>query len=90
MATLTVKPFAARRTFHVRAGQTILAYDPAHPGAAVKTIRFTHASSAHTDAQVWVNWNVKPAPIPGGGPFLRIVDGSFAGLLIVQSQVTLT
>lgn len=81
-------------TWYVRAGQTLSAYSPTHPGSPVKTITFPHASSAHADADVWINWSISPAPIPRGGPFLRVIDGSFGPALnngvqlyIVKAQV---
>lgn len=90
LGIVTVSPFRAPRHWSVAAGVTLSAYDPARPGAAVKSLRWDHDSGATADATVRVDWpGVANAPIPRGGPFLRVRDGTYAGLLIVAAQVTL-
>lgn len=92
MATPTqdIRLFAGGpRIWRVAAGVTISGYSVTKPGVAVKTIKFASASSASADAQVYVSWSGPlPHPIPKGGPFLRVTNGAFAGLLIVQALVT--
>lgn len=82
--------FAAPRTWRAKAGQTLRGYSPAQPGKVVKTVTFATATPALADATVYVSYpGTSPAPVPNGGPFLRVTDGAFAGLLIVASLVTL-
>ena len=83
--------FPVARRWTVAAGTTLRAYDPAKPGVVVKAQTFTAASSARADATVRVEYPGSPAPwpVPNGGPFLRVSEGVFEGLLIVAPQVTL-
>lgn len=78
------------RAWSVAKGVTLNGYDPRQPGKVVKTATFTTSSGAQADAEVYVSYSTpKPWPVPNGGPFLRVADGIFAGLLIVKSLVTL-
>lgn len=93
--TLSIYPYPAPVTWRVKAGTTLSGYDPNYPGQAFKTTTFTSDSSANADADVYVSWDVSPAPIPKGGPFLRVTNGIFGvqsghpqGLLIVKALVT--
>lgn len=76
------------RLWRVSAGVTINGYDPAKPNTIVKSDTFDSRSAAHADAEVFVTW-VSGTAVPRGGPFLRVTDGTFAGLLIVKSLVSL-
>jgi hypothetical protein len=90
-AIVTRTPYPSPVTWRVAAGTTINGYDPARPGQVVKSARFDKPSSAHAAAEVFVRWvgvDYAQAPIPKSGPFLEVVDGVFAGLLIVKSIVT--
>lgn len=90
---VTVEKFPTPVRFVVPAGTTLRGYDPAEYGMVVKLARFARDSAAHADARVGVTWQGVPAgqssPIPRGYPFLRVIDGMFAGLLIVEAQVRL-
>lgn len=77
--------FAAPRRWRVAAGVTLNGYDPARPGEVIRSMTFASPSSATADAEVRVTSPV----VPRGGPFLRVVDGVFAGLLIVAALVEL-
>lgn len=92
VVTATLLP-GGPRSWRVAGGVTLNAYDPAQPGRIVKSNRFADPSSAAADAEVSVSWQGVPtgqaAPVPKGGPFLRVTNGMFAGLLIVKAQVTL-
>jgi hypothetical protein len=85
LAVVTVTPFSTPRRWVVPAGTTLHGYDPARPGRVIVTRTFATASSARADATVFVTSPV----VPRGGPFLRVVDGIYAGLLIVASLVEL-
>lgn len=90
---VTVTPLAAPnpRKFVIAAGVRVNGYDPARPGVVVKSaIGPTGGTSAYADAEAGVTWvGTTTPPIPRGGPFLRVVDGVLAGLLIVKALVTL-
>lgn len=89
-ATLLAAPNP--RPWRVAAGVTLNGYDPAKPNVVVASFA-TGPSAAACDAEVSVSWVDVPAgqaaPIPRGGPFLRVTLGGFAGLLIVKALVTL-
>lgn len=93
--TVTVLGAPNPRKWVVAAGVTLSGYSVTKPGVAQKTSTFTAASSAHADAEVHVDWTnadgtpVAAPPSPNGGPFLRVTDGTYAGLLIVKALVTL-
>lgn len=91
LGIVTRTPFpAGPRIWRVAAGTVLPAYDPRQPGKVVKTLTWTTASSARATAEVAVSWpGTTPAPSPSGGPFLEVLDGSYAGLLIVKAQVKL-
>ncbi len=83
-------PYAAPRTWHVATGVTLNGYDPARPGVVVKSIKWDHDSSAHAIGEASVAYpGMTTPPAPNGGPFLLCSDGTYAGLLIVKSLVTL-
>ena len=94
-AIVTRKPLGSPtpRTFTVPAGTTLNGYSVTKPNQVVKSMTFPNASSAHASAEVavaWTNADGTPAtnpPTPRGAPFLEVVDGVFAGLLIVEAQV---
>lgn len=78
------------RHWIVAKGVTLNGYDPAQPNKVVRTFTFTDVSGASTDALVNVTWvGAGSPPIPRGGPFLRVVDGYFNGLLIPANMVQL-
>lgn len=78
------------RRFGIAAGATINGYDPAQPGKVVKSATFPSGSSADATHTVSVSWpGTNPAPVPRGGPFLLVSDGTFAGLLVVAASVSL-
>lgn len=91
IATVTVTPFPASVHIAIPAGTTVSGYDPARPGKAIITRTFTSPTGTWADATVEVSWsNYAPgteAPIPRGGPFLRVTEGVFRGLLVPASQV---
>lgn len=71
-------PYPAPKTWFVKAGTTLSGYSPKHPGAPVRTITFAHDSSAHAAAEVSISWPGNPhPPVPHGGPFLEVTDGSY-------------
>lgn len=86
----TVNPYPdGARTWRVAAGVTLRGYDPARPGVVVKSQAFTAPSSALCDAECFVAYpGTTTPPAPNGGPFLRVTNGTFSGLLIVKSVVT--
>lgn len=87
---VTRYPFATERTWQVATGKTLSGYDPSRPGRPVLTKTWAKASTAHTLARVRVDWPGSPnPPVPNGYPFLEVVDGAYAGLLIVEAQVKL-
>jgi hypothetical protein len=89
---VTRSPFPIPVRWTVKAGTVLRGYDPAQPGKAVKELRFDRDSSARASARVGVSWrgvDADKAPIPRGAPFLEVLDGAFAGLLIVEAQVQL-
>lgn len=86
--TVTLLP-GGPRTWRVAAGVTLNGYDAKQPGAVVKSATFASPSSALADATVYVTHDPGPGPVPRGGPFLRVTNGMFAGLLIVAALVTL-
>ena len=91
-AIVTRTPFPAPVAWRVAAGATVSGYDPGRPGSPVKSVRFDRPSMAHAIARVGVEWRGLPReqwPVPRGAPFLEVVDGLFAGLLIVERSVTL-
>ena len=88
IATVTLTPFEAPRTFRVAAGATVKGYRPDSP-TPVKTETFPVASSATADAQAAIVQSPNAAVIPHGSPFLRVATGDFKGLYIPGSSVTL-
>lgn len=86
----TIKMFSAPVAVHIAAGTTLNTYDPNKPNTVVAHQTFAAETDAHADAEVWVDWQgLSPAPVPKGGPFLRLTDGPFAaGSLIVEAFVT--
>lgn len=87
VVTLTPYPDGPR-TVTIPAGTTLAGYDPAQPGRTLKTSTWTNGSSMHADAEASVAWiGTGTAPIPKGGPFLRITDGVYAGLLVIKGLV---
>lgn len=92
IAKVTRTPWpGGNATFRIPAGATISGYDPAKPGAPVKTNTWTKASQATASARAFVTWSgTTNPPIPKGGPFLEVIDGYYAGLLIVEAKVSVT
>jgi len=91
VGTVTRTPYAGGpATWRVAAGVTLNGYDPAKPGQIVKTMTFSSPSTATASAEAFVAWTPAPGPVPRGGPFLQVVDGYFAGLLIVKALVTVS
>lgn len=85
---LAVTKYAVPATYDVKAGTTLAGYSPERPGSAVKTQTFAAPATVTADAEVTVTWpNYQQAPVPKGGPFLRVTTGPFAGLLIVKARV---
>jgi hypothetical protein len=85
-----VRPLAAPnpRQFTVKKGAIVIGYDPATPNVRYAETTFAADSSAHVDAEIAVDWRnfgaVRPVPDSGGGwGFWRVVDGTYAGKLIV-------
>jgi hypothetical protein len=96
-AVVTVKPFGTLRTVTVPGMRYTSGYDPNKPNWSKRGF-WLWPSNCHSDAEVWVAWpGYDPAPIPRGGPFVRIVDGYYGitatqpnGLLLVEAQIKLT
>jgi hypothetical protein len=91
LGIVTRTPFPAPVTFTTRVGSVLSGYDPALPNVAVITRSWSVASGAHARASVHVSWpgDTTP-PVPRGGPFLEVIDGVYAGLIIVAGQVDWT
>lgn len=91
IATVTVKPFPQPVHLAIPAGATVEGYDPARPGKPVVTRAFGSPTGTWADATVEVLWSGYPAgteaPVPRGGPFLRVTEGVYKGLLVPASQV---
>lgn len=88
LAVVTRQPFSAGISFLTRPGSRLVGYDPARPGRAIVDRTWTVASKAHAAATVSVSWpGTTSAPVPRGGPFLEVIDGVYAGLLIVAGLV---
>lgn len=91
IGTVELHPFPELVTWRTRPGSTLHGYDPTRPGAPVLTRTWDNASAAHADATAAVTWTgTSSPPVPKGGPFLRVTDGTYAGLLIVAAQVDWT
>jgi hypothetical protein len=92
LVVMSVEKFAKPIKWTVKAGTILSGYSPSRPGAPIKSVHFDRDSSASADAYVGVEYPSLPRdqwPTPRGYPFLRVVDGIFAGLLIAAAQVTL-
>jgi hypothetical protein len=89
LGIVTRTPFPYPVLFVTRIGTTLIGYDPARPNVAVVSRAWTAASPAHARASVYVSWpgDTSP-PVPRGGPFLEVIDGIYAGLIIVAGLVT--
>lgn len=89
----TRTPLAAPnpRHFTIPANTTLYGYDPAQPGKPVRSFGPSPtASGANADSTDNVAWyQTSSPPVPRGGPFLHVVDGALAGLLVVASLVQL-
>jgi hypothetical protein len=84
------RPFLRPRRFRIAAGKTIHGYDPARPGRPVVSRVWKEASSADAIAEVWVSYpDVTNPPVPRGGPFLKVSNGVYVGLLVVAAEVSL-
>lgn len=78
------------RAWTVPAGTTLRGYSPTQPGQVVKSVTYAAPAVGHADATVGVQWpGLAHPPVPNGAPFLRVTDGTFAGLLIVAAVVLL-
>ncbi len=93
VVTLTLLAAPRPRTFTIPANVRVNGYDPAKPSTVVATFLKASPSAAAADATASVAWVGVPAgqtaPTPRGGPFLRVVDGVFTGLLIPAALVRL-
>lgn len=89
-AVVEFHPFPeGERRWRVPAGETIRAYDPAYPNKVIKTMKFANASSASGSGKAYIRWyGIDPAPVPRGGPFLRVTNGTFAGLYIPMHNIS--
>lgn len=88
LAIVTRQPFKEPITFITRPGTRLIGYDPARPNTLVVDLTWNSASSARASATVSVAWEgTTNPPVPRGGPFLEVVDGRYAGLLIVAALV---
>lgn len=86
-----IERYPSPRHFTVSKGTTLNGYDPAQPGKVVKTFTAADDTGARAIAAVAISWpGTVPAPIPRGGPFLLVADGTLAGLYIVGALVTLS
>lgn len=91
LAVVTRTPFAAPRHWTVGPGVALRGFDPARPGAPVKSSVFTSATGGWATARVDVAWpGVDKPPVPNGSPFLEVSAGpAWAGLLVLEAAVTL-
>ena len=91
LAVVTRTPFAAPRHWTIPAGAVLRGYDPARPGAPVKSAVFTSETGGWATARVGVAWpGVDAPPAPNGAPFLEVSAGpAWAGLLILEAAVSL-
>lgn len=90
VGTVTATKFEDGKAARVSipAGTTVHGYDPTRPGAPVKSATWATGSACNADARCFVTWTgTTNPPVPKGGPFLRIIDGFYAGLLIVEAVV---
>jgi hypothetical protein len=87
---ITVTPFDKPREWHVKAGQTLSSWNPAHPNVPT-TKKWAKASGAMADASVAVTWpGISPVPQPSGA-FYRVSSGAYPLRdLISTSEVTLS
>jgi murein DD-endopeptidase MepM/ murein hydrolase activator NlpD len=85
LAIVDRDPLAAPnpRQFTIKAGAIVNGYHPSKPNQIVVTRTFTADSSAHASHRCAISWP-DGAQIPGGYPFLLVVDGIYAGLYIVE------
>lgn len=83
--TITITSlFTPARRFGIRAGSTIQAYTATGPG---RKGTFASGSGAHFDAAVTIAQAPDPRLVPHGGPFIRVIDGIFAGQYIAAAAV---
>lgn len=89
MPYVTINHFDTPRSASIPKGGKVDGYDPAKPGAAVKSETFADGSSFSVDAQVSVDWpGDSTPPVPHGSGFYRAYNGVFTGLLIPSGQIT--
>ncbi len=88
---VTVTPFAAPRHFRIAANTRVDAFNLDAPGAPFRSFGpQADVSGASADAEVNVAWSDGAKRAPFGGPFLRVVTGVLAGLLIAEKQPGVT
>ena len=91
---VTVRPLAAPnpRPFTIKAGATVIGYDPATPGVRYNEKVWTADSTGFAVAEVavdWANLGGQPRPVPSGDPFLLVnpdpaYGGAYRGQLLVK------